>query len=233
MADIVGTISGKGSMVGHLGVVYGKDGKSAYEIAVKNGFEGTEEEWLTSLVGEKGEQGAQGPQGEKGDAGAIKFVVVSELPAVGSVDSIYLVPNATGEDNKFDEYIYQNGAWEKIGSAGVEVNLDEYVKKTDYAALDKAGVAKTKAGFGILATGDGYIYTDAAWDAEVVAQSSSSYRTLQPKHISKIVKVGLTDNKETWTEEEKVAVRTLLGVNIEDALDAIIAIQESLIGGNA
>ena len=29
----------------------GKDGASAYEIAVKNGFIGTEEEWLESLNG--------------------------------------------------------------------------------------------------------------------------------------------------------------------------------------
>jgi hypothetical protein len=32
----------------------GKDGDSAYEIAVKNGFEGTEEEWLESLKGAPG-----------------------------------------------------------------------------------------------------------------------------------------------------------------------------------
>ena len=32
----------------------GKDGASAYEIAVKNGFTGTETEWLTSLNGEDG-----------------------------------------------------------------------------------------------------------------------------------------------------------------------------------
>ena len=32
----------------------GKDGASAFEIAVKNGFEGTEEEWLESLKGEDG-----------------------------------------------------------------------------------------------------------------------------------------------------------------------------------
>lgn len=31
----------------------GKDGLSAYEIAVENGFEGTEEEWLQSLKGEE------------------------------------------------------------------------------------------------------------------------------------------------------------------------------------
>jgi hypothetical protein len=34
-------------------------GLSAYEIAVKNGFEGTETEWLASLKGEKGADGDQ------------------------------------------------------------------------------------------------------------------------------------------------------------------------------
>lgn len=55
--------------------IEGKEGKSAYEVAVENGFVGTEEEWLASLTGEhgekgeQGEQGIQGVQGEKGDPG--------------------------------------------------------------------------------------------------------------------------------------------------------------------
>lgn len=44
-------------------------GYSAYEIAVQNGFEGTEAEWLASLKGAKGDTGAQGPQGEVGPVG--------------------------------------------------------------------------------------------------------------------------------------------------------------------
>ena len=44
----------------------GADGKSAYEIAVENGFVGTEAEWLISLKGEKGDVG---PKGDKGDVG--------------------------------------------------------------------------------------------------------------------------------------------------------------------
>src|SRR5690606_28368710 len=36
----------------------GPAGASAYEIAVQNGFEGTEEEWLVSLVGPPGDDGA-------------------------------------------------------------------------------------------------------------------------------------------------------------------------------
>ena len=42
---------------------------SAYGIAVKNGFEGTEEEWLASLKGAKGDKGDQGIKGDKGDTG--------------------------------------------------------------------------------------------------------------------------------------------------------------------
>ena len=48
------------------------DGLSAYEVAKKNGYEGTATEWLASLKGEtgatgpKGDPGETGPQGEKG-----------------------------------------------------------------------------------------------------------------------------------------------------------------------
>lgn len=50
-----------------LAVGEGADGASAYDIAVANGFVGTEAEWLESLVGA---DGAQGPQGDPGPAGA-------------------------------------------------------------------------------------------------------------------------------------------------------------------
>jgi hypothetical protein len=48
----------------------GADGASAYEVAVANGFVGTEPQWLASLVGPAGADGAQGPQGIQGPAGA-------------------------------------------------------------------------------------------------------------------------------------------------------------------
>lgn len=53
----------------------GRDGLSAYELAVQQGFVGTLDEWLASLKGaagakgEKGDKGEQGERGEKGDAG--------------------------------------------------------------------------------------------------------------------------------------------------------------------
>lgn len=47
----------------------GKDGKSAYEIAKENGYEGTKEEWLKSLKGERGPVGPEGLRGERGETG--------------------------------------------------------------------------------------------------------------------------------------------------------------------
>ena len=44
-------------------IVVNKNGKSAYEIAVDNGFVGTEQEWLASLKGDKGEDGTSGKNG--------------------------------------------------------------------------------------------------------------------------------------------------------------------------
>ena len=41
-------------------------GKSAYELAKENGFEGTEEEWLDSLRGKDGEDGTDGQDGKDG-----------------------------------------------------------------------------------------------------------------------------------------------------------------------
>lgn len=45
------------------------NGLSAYELALRAGFQGTEAEWLASLKGEQGETGAVGPQGAQGERG--------------------------------------------------------------------------------------------------------------------------------------------------------------------
>ena len=50
-------------------VAEGAQGKSAYEVALDNGFVGTEEDWLASLVGPAGEIGPVGPQGVPGVPG--------------------------------------------------------------------------------------------------------------------------------------------------------------------
>lgn len=47
----------------------GPDGKSAYDVAVDQGFGGSIPDWLASLVGPEGPQGERGAQGERGEQG--------------------------------------------------------------------------------------------------------------------------------------------------------------------
>ena len=64
-------------------------GKSAYEVAVENGFSGTEAEWLASLKGEPGAAGADGKDGENG-----------KTPYVGDNGNWYIGADDTGKPSR-------------------------------------------------------------------------------------------------------------------------------------
>uniref|UniRef100_A0AB39CD30 N-acetylmuramoyl-L-alanine amidase n=1 Tax=Pseudomonas phage RVTF4 TaxID=3236931 RepID=A0AB39CD30_9VIRU len=84
----------------------GVDGKSAYEVAVENGFVGTVEQWEASLVG---------PEGQKGDP-AVAFEIKgrltdeSELPTPGVPSEAYYVGK-----NLF-VWLADETKWENFGS---------------------------------------------------------------------------------------------------------------------
>ena len=59
-----------------------------------------------------------------------RFQKVNELPSSGESNVIYLVPKADPEiSNACDEYIWQDNAWELIGST--EIDLSDYVTDDD------------------------------------------------------------------------------------------------------
>ena len=49
----------------------------------------------------------------------------SGLPASGNSTTIYLVPKTAGSQDAYDEYLYVNGQWEKIGSTAVQFSFDQ------------------------------------------------------------------------------------------------------------
>ena len=49
----------------------------------------------------------------------------SGLPASGNSTTIYLVPKTAGSQDAYDEYLYVNGQWEKIGSTQVNFSFDQ------------------------------------------------------------------------------------------------------------
>ena len=132
----------------------GKNGASAYVVAVNNGFEGTEEEWLEQLSGVYVGSGEMpvgysvqiDPDGDTVDMdnyatkdyvdeeiATFDFIkVVETLPEIGLPNKIYLVPRTeSDENNLFDEYIWANDAWEFITTKVVEVDLTNYPTKEE------------------------------------------------------------------------------------------------------
>ena len=59
----------------------------------------------------------------------IDYSVVEALPSTGKKGIIYLVANSGSNNNIYDEYIYINSKFEKLGSR--EMDLSSYAKKTD------------------------------------------------------------------------------------------------------
>lgn len=107
-------------------------GKSAYEIAVELGYEGTEEQWIASLKGEDGEPGTTPHIGQNGNW------------FIGDVDTGV----AAGGQNGVTPHIGQNGNWFigdtdtgvlARGTNGVTPHIGEnghwYIGETDTGVL--------------------------------------------------------------------------------------------------
>lgn len=103
MADdnikLVGNLSPTSTMTGFLSSEFLR-GFSAYEIAVQNGYEGTVEEWLLSLIGPEGPQGEKGNTGAQGPTG----------PAGNGIRSVRLNPDYSLTIN------YTNGTSFNVGN---------------------------------------------------------------------------------------------------------------------
>ena len=60
--------------------------------------------------------------------------IVSALPSTGETNILYLVAKSTAASgNGYDEYLYINGAWELIGSTGID--LSGYVQASEMHAI--------------------------------------------------------------------------------------------------
>lgn len=67
------------------------------------------------------------------DIQGIEYSIVTELPETGEAGIIYLISNSGSNPNSYDEYIYVNSKFEKIGTT--DVDLSGYIKETDLVTI--------------------------------------------------------------------------------------------------
>lgn len=99
----------------------GQDGKSAYQIAVENGYSGTVSEWLNSLKGTDGQNGADGQNGKSA------YELAVENGYSGSVSQWLL--SLKGADG-------QNGTNGTNGKSAYEIAVDNGFSGTETQWLD-------------------------------------------------------------------------------------------------
>ena len=124
----------------------GKDGKSAYEIAIEHGFVGIETEWLESLKGVDGKDGVNGKDGCDGRNG------VDGLPGKDGKDGADGLPGRDGIDGTDGKSAYiiavehgfsgtENEWLQSLkgadGRDGITPDMSDYATKADIAELQK------------------------------------------------------------------------------------------------
>lgn len=138
------------------------------------------------------------------DAGG-KVLVVTELPAKGNPNTIYMVPNESSRANDvYDEYIWmvttEKTGWEFLGNKHVEVDLTGYYNKaqTDKAIEDSE--ARSTAAIALK--------VDKVDGKQL---STNDYTTAEKQEVAKIAnKVDKVEGKQLSTEDYTTAEKTKL-----------------------
>jgi hypothetical protein len=111
---------------------------------------------------------------------------------------------------KGDSYVLTNADKQEIAEmAGANVDLTNYVTRDDVATEDKAGVVYINPASGISAK-YGVLRVNYA-PVNVIEKKQSQYLPIVPKTIDSAVKVGITTNTNTLTDDEKATACNWIG----------------------
>lgn len=147
------------------------------------------------------------------------------LPTVQTPDetTLYLVPASAESGNLYDEYIYVNEAWETFGSANI--NLSNYIQKTDIATQSTAGLVKVLDNGNVTFNENNQLVLTLAGTAVVKTGQSDHPISVTHQHEAAfygLAKAAGQDMKNsgnavgTYTTEAKAAIKSMIGVNVDD-----------------
>ena len=138
------------------------------------------------------------------DAGG-KVLVVTELPAKGNPNTIYMVPNESSRANDvYYEYIWmvttEKTGWEFLGNKHVEVDLTGYYNKTQVDKAIEDSEARSTAAIALK--------VDKVDGKQL---STNDYTTAEKQEVAKIAnKVDKVEGKQLSTEDYTTAEKTKL-----------------------
>lgn len=151
--------------------------------------------------------------GSEGEGGGLSEDQVKEIVNEETKNLPTDIDAKVEEDKISLTLILKNKDGEEISKKTIELpmqDLSEYVKDTDYATASKAGLIYSKDAYGISIESDGGAKIAFASEKEISEQSNNR-KPIVPKTLSEAVKVGLTANTKTLTDDEMKSARDLIG----------------------
>ena len=86
------------------------------------------------------------------------------------------------------------------------------VGATDYGSNAKPGLVQGYTPYGIFVNSSNGIMSIVGADSNAIDAKKDGYRAITPLYLDYAVKVGITTNTKTLTDEEKAAAQTWLGI---------------------
>lgn len=97
---------------------------------------------ISELVDDKGLQTKSDVQKLIADARTMKKQIVSKKPSTGEDNVLYLVGPKGSGNNIYEEYLYINSNWEKVGDTDTKVDLSGYVKQSEIQTITAAEITQ-------------------------------------------------------------------------------------------
>ena len=188
----------------------GTDGKSVYQIAVEQGYQGSESDWLSSLKGDKGEKGntgAKGNPGQDGTDGKSAYAIAVEHGYEDSEDEWLLsLKGDTGERGEKGDTGLQGERGEK-GETGQQGEQGPKGEKGDRGDRGLQGVPgeKGEKGDAGVAGKDGFSpIANVVKDGSVITITITDKSGTTTVTLTEGAAVDLTPYAKTVYVDEKV-----------------------------
>lgn len=168
------------------------------------------------------------PVNQLGNLDTVVSMVVTELPTTDiKTNKIYLVKDSTTEGDLYQEYLYVDNKWEKVGTHKQEVDLTDYAKKSE--AVKSLDISQDKtSNYLQLTTVNGTIIPRSA----LMPATSSVAGLMTADDKAKLDGIATDANKYTLPIASATALGGIkLGSGLSATSDGTVSVSADVVAG--
>lgn len=169
------------------------------------------------------------PVDQLGNLDTVVSMVVTELPSTDiKTNKIYLVKDSTTEGDLYQEYLYVDNKWEKVGTHKQEVDLTGYAKKSE-AAKSLSILQDEESNVLNLTTVDGTVASSTA----LMPATSSTAGLMTVNDKAKLDGIATGANNYTLPVASATALGGIkLGSGLSATTDGTVSVSADVVAGS-